>query len=68
VIRIHLLVLTDESAGAVIYLNPQYIERVYASVTHPNNSLIVLTTGVPNIDAYESPDQLVYAIKASKGL
>jgi hypothetical protein len=68
VIKVHLLVLTDESAGGIIYLNPQHIERVFASVAHPNNSVIVLTTGVPNIDVYEGPGPIMHAIKASNGL
>jgi uncharacterized protein YlzI (FlbEa/FlbD family) len=60
VIKVHLL-----SGGGIIYLNPQHIERVYATTTNPNNSVIVLTTGVPDVAASETNAQVIHMIQAS---
>jgi hypothetical protein len=60
VIKVHLLV-----GGGIIYLNPHCIERVYATTANPNNSVIVLTTGVPDVAAQETNDQILYALRAS---
>jgi uncharacterized protein YlzI (FlbEa/FlbD family) len=59
VIKVHLL-----TGGGTIYLNPQHIERVYATTANPTNSVIVLTTGVPDVAAQETTDQVLYAIQA----
>jgi uncharacterized protein YlzI (FlbEa/FlbD family) len=59
VIKVHLL-----TGGGTVYLNPQHIERVYATTTNPNNSVIVLTTGVPDLAVQEGNDQLIYSIQA----
>lgn len=59
-IKIHLL-----TGGGIIYLNPQHIERVYATTANPSNSVIVLTTGVPDVNAQETNAQVIYAIQAA---
>lgn len=52
------------TVGGTVYLNPQHIERVYATTANPNNSVIVLTTGVPDVAVQESNTQLIYSIQA----
>lgn len=59
-IRVTLLV-----GGGLIYLNPQYIERIYATTANPNNSVIVLTTSVPDLAVQENNDTLIYSIHAN---
>jgi uncharacterized protein YlzI (FlbEa/FlbD family) len=59
VIKVHLL-----AGGGQVYLNPQHIERVYATTANPTNSVIVLTTGVPDVAVQEGNDQVVYSIQA----
>jgi uncharacterized protein YlzI (FlbEa/FlbD family) len=52
------------TGGGTVYLNPQHIERIYATTTNPNNSVIVLTTGVPDVTVQESNTQVIYSIQA----
>ena len=52
------------TGGGTVYLNPQYIERVYATSANPSNSVIVLTTGVPDVAVQEGNAQIVYSIQA----
>jgi uncharacterized protein YlzI (FlbEa/FlbD family) len=59
VIKVHLL-----TGGGLVYLNPLHIERVYATSANPTNSVIVLTTGVPDVAVQEGNDQVVYSIQA----
>jgi hypothetical protein len=61
VIKVHLVT----PAGAVVYLNPQHIERVYVATDNLTGSHIVLTTGVPDLSVTETNEQVVYSIQAS---
>ena len=52
------------TGGGTVYLNPQHIERVYATTANPNNSVVVLTTGVPDVAVQETNIQVIYSIQA----
>jgi uncharacterized protein YlzI (FlbEa/FlbD family) len=60
VIKVHLL-----TGGGIVYLNPQHIERVYATTVNPDNSVIVLATGVPDMAVQENNELLLYSIRSS---
>lgn len=52
------------TGGGTVYLNPHCIERIYATTVNPTNSVIVLTTGVPEVAVQEGNDQLLNAIRS----
>jgi uncharacterized protein YlzI (FlbEa/FlbD family) len=53
-------------SGGTYYLNPECIERIYATAPLPNNSVIVLSNGHPDMAVVESTDTLINAIRSDK--
>lgn len=64
-IKVTLPIVPPATTGATVYLNPQHIERIYLTGTPPDTtSVIVLTTGVPDVTVQESNEALIYSIQA----
>ena len=57
--------LMPAPSGGTIYLNPDTIERIYATGANPTNSVIVLSNGHPDLAVVESNEALIYAIRSS---
>lgn len=53
-------------SGGTYYLNPECIERIYATAPLPNNSVIVLSNGHPDMAVVESTAALISAIRSNR--